>query len=97
MLHRALKDKGVVVLGINSEVMLGGDAEASEHARRYLAGNGYTFSSLVDAKENAATQFHVHVWPTTILIDREGRVTYYSSSGYEPEKLRDALRDLKVW
>lgn len=89
MLHRGLKDKGVVVLGV--------DSEASQLARRYVAKNGYTFSTLVDGKESVARQFHVHSWPTTILIDRDGKVTYYSNSGYEPEKLRDALRSLKVW
>ena len=89
MLHRGLKDKGVVVLGV--------DSEASGLARQYVVKNGYTFSTLEDGKEDVVRQFHVDGWPTTIVIDREGTVTYYSSSGYEPEKLRDALRSLKVW
>jgi peroxiredoxin/outer membrane lipoprotein-sorting protein len=88
MLHRGLKDKGLVVLGV--------DAEPAEIAREYVAKQGYTFPTLVDAKETVVNLFHIEGWPTTIVIDREGKVAYYAS-GYEAEKLRDALRGLGVW
>ncbi|SPE40253.1 Redoxin domain protein (fragment) [Candidatus Sulfopaludibacter sp. SbA3] len=88
MLHRGLKDKGVVVLGV--------DSEAADVARDYVGKQGYTFRTLLDAKESVVNQFHIAGWPTTILIDREGKVAFYSE-GYEAEKLRDALRDLGAW
>ena len=77
MIHRGLKDKGLVVLGI--------DAEAPEIAREYLKKYGYTVPSLVDRKEEAVQLYYVEGWPTTILIDREGKIVYYGL-GDEPQK-----------
>ena len=87
-MHRGLKSKGLLVFGI--------DAEESEIARDYLKQYGYTLPSLVDRKEEAVKLYHVESWPTTVLIDREGKVAFYAS-GAEPEKLRDAIRALGVW
>jgi thiol-disulfide isomerase/thioredoxin len=88
MLHRGLKDKGLMVFGI--------DAEDPQLPREYLAKYGYTLPSLVDRKQEAVRLYRLEGWPTTVLIDREGNVAYYES-GYEPEKLRDAMRALGLW
>jgi cytochrome c biogenesis protein CcmG, thiol:disulfide interchange protein DsbE len=88
LLHRGLKGKGLLVFGV--------DAEEPEIARDYLTKYGYTLRSLVDRKEEAVKLYHVEGWPTTVLIDREGKVAFYES-GFESEKLRDAIRALGVW
>jgi peroxiredoxin len=88
MIHRGLRDKGLLVFGIHSE--------APEIAREYLQKYGYTLPSLVDRKEEAVQLYHLQGWPTTVLIDREGKVVYYGS-GDEPQKLRDAIRAVGVW
>uniref|UniRef100_Q01T82 Redoxin domain protein n=1 Tax=Solibacter usitatus (strain Ellin6076) TaxID=234267 RepID=Q01T82_SOLUE len=88
ILHRGLRDKGLVVLGI--------DNEAASVIRQYVESQGYTFTTLIDAKGNAVDLFHVAAWPTTVVIDREGKVAYYNA-GHDPEKLRDVLRKLEVW
>jgi thiol-disulfide isomerase/thioredoxin/outer membrane lipoprotein-sorting protein len=88
LMHRGLEAKGLLVFGV--------DSEEPEIARAYLAKNGYTLRSLVDRKEEAVKGYRLEGWPTTILIDREGKVAYYES-GFEPEKLRDAIRALGVW
>jgi peroxiredoxin/outer membrane lipoprotein-sorting protein len=88
LMHRGLKDKGLLVFGV--------DAEESEIARNYLKKYGYTLPSLVDRNEEAVKLYRIDGWPTTVLIDREGKVAYYES-GFEAEKLRDAIRALGVW
>jgi peroxiredoxin/outer membrane lipoprotein-sorting protein len=88
MIHRGLKDKGLVVFGI--------DSKEPEIARDYLQKNGYTLTSLVDRKEDAVRLYHLEGWPTTVLIDRNGKVVYYGT-GDEPQRLRDALRAVGVW
>jgi tetratricopeptide (TPR) repeat protein/peroxiredoxin len=88
MLHRGLKDRDLVVLGANDE--------SAGTAAHYVAQQGYTFPTLVDAKGSVAKLFHVEALPTTILIDRDGKVAYHGV-GYDAEKLRDALRGLGVW
>ena len=87
LLHRSLKDK-LAVFGV--------DDEAPEVAREYLQKFGYTLPSLVDPNDRAVNLFHLGGWPTTILIDREGKIVFYEV-GFESEKLRDALRAADIW
>jgi thiol-disulfide isomerase/thioredoxin len=51
LLHRGLQDKGLVVLGI--------DNEAASVIRQYVEKQGYTFTTLIDAKGSAVNLFHV--------------------------------------
>ncbi len=87
LLYRGLKDK-VAVFGV--------DNEAAEIARDYLQKFGYTLPTLIDAKDTAVNAFHLDGWPTTVLIDAAGKIAFYES-GFEAEKLRDALRKVGVW
>ena len=77
MLHRNLKGK-IAVFGI--------DNEAPELARDYLKKFGYSLPTLVDSKDQAVNAYHLEGWPTTVVIDGEGKVVYYES-GSSPEKL----------
>jgi len=88
LLHRASKNGELKVFGV--------DSEAPELARDYLAKYGYTLPSLIDSGDRAAALYHVTGWPTTVLIDRAGKVVFYEA-GFDPEKLRDALRAIGVW
>jgi peroxiredoxin len=87
LLHRGLKDR-LAVFGI--------DNEEPELAREYLQKYGYTLRTLVDRKDQAVSLYHVNGWPTTVLIDRDGKIAFYGE-GFEPEKLRDALQGVGVW
>ncbi len=88
LLHRSLQTKGLMVYGV--------DDEAPELARAYLKKFEYTMASLVDTANAASRAFLVNSLPTTILIDRDGKVTYYES-GAEAEALRDAIRAAGAW
>jgi thiol-disulfide isomerase/thioredoxin len=87
LMHRSLKDR-LAVFGV--------DDEAPEVAREYLQKFGYTLPSLVDPNDRVVNMFHLGGWPTTILIDREGKIVFYEV-GFESEKLRDALRSAGIW
>jgi peroxiredoxin len=88
LLHRGLKDKALVVLGV--------DNEPAETARRFVAQQGYTFPTLLDPKDTAGKLFHIEGFPTTIVIDWEGKVAYYAL-GHDPEMLHDVLQELGAW
>jgi thiol-disulfide isomerase/thioredoxin/outer membrane lipoprotein-sorting protein len=87
LLHRGLKDR-IAVFGI--------DNETPELPRDYLQKFGYTLPTLIDAESKTVNLYHLDGWPTTILIGADGKILYYES-GFEPEKLRDALRAAGVW
>ncbi len=88
LLHRSLKDKGLLVFGV--------DSEAPEVATEYLQKFGFTLPSLVDSKDEAVAHYHVQSWPTTVLIDRKGKIVLYDTEE-NSQKLRDALLTLKIW
>jgi len=88
LLHRAAQSKGLAVFGV--------DSEAPALAREYVAKYKYTFRTLADPNDAVAARYHVNGWPTTVLIDRDGKIAFYDE-GSEPEKLRDALLKLGVW
>jgi peroxiredoxin len=52
--------------------------------------------SLVDRKDEAVNLYHINGWPTTILINRDGKIALHQED-FEPEKLHDALRSVGVW
>jgi thiol-disulfide isomerase/thioredoxin/outer membrane lipoprotein-sorting protein len=86
--HRGLRDKGLVVYGV--------DAEQAATARDFLERGGFTMPSLVDSDEEATRAFRVAAWPTTVLINREGTVVFYQA-GAEPQRLNQAIRAAGVW
>jgi peroxiredoxin len=88
LLHRSLREKGLVVLGVDNEL--------AQTTRNFVTRHGYTFPTLIDAKESVTKQFHVEGFPTTIVIDGEGKVAYLGL-GHDAEKLRNVLRRLGVW
>jgi peroxiredoxin/outer membrane lipoprotein-sorting protein len=89
LLHRQLKDKGIVVLGI--------DDEDSEAQRAFLGKFGYSFSSLVDPAKKIANLYKVGGIPTTILIDNQGKIRTYNLGDASYEALWDALNALGVF
>ncbi|HVF90474.1 MAG TPA: redoxin domain-containing protein [Blastocatellia bacterium] len=83
-LHRELKDKGLLVVGINTE-----DAKS---ARSFMKKYGYTFMTLIDGDGAAATSYKVDAIPTVFVIDKEGKITGHYIGGRSEEDLREAIK-----
>jgi TonB family protein len=84
-LHRDLKDRGLVVLGVNNE-----DAEV---ARAFVKRKGYTFTTLVDEGGEVTMKYGVSGIPQVFIIGRDGKVKWHVL-GYGPGKefeLRSAV------
>jgi thiol-disulfide isomerase/thioredoxin len=82
-LHREYGRKGLVVLGVN--------AEPAAKANDYLQANGITFPTLIDNGGAVGQQFQVRGIPTTVLIDRSGRVSAYLVGAGSEGRLRAAV------
>ena len=65
--HEAIKSKGGVVLGVDTQ-------DASGKATAFLKQLDATFPSLRDRDRDYGRQFGVNAYPETFLIDRQGRV-----------------------
>ncbi|HKG21132.1 MAG TPA: redoxin domain-containing protein [Blastocatellia bacterium] len=83
-LHRELKDKGLLVVGINTE-----DAKS---ARSFMKKYGYTFMTLIDGDGAASMSYRVDAIPTVFVINKEGKITGHYVGGRSEEDLREAIK-----
>lgn len=64
---QAYRDQGVVFLGVNTSDSEGG-------ARQYIEEFGLTYPSIQDTSADLSRVYGAGALPTTVFIDREGRV-----------------------
>jgi peroxiredoxin len=83
--HRELRSKGLVVLGINI-------GETAAKVRPFLAKNGYDFQVLLDPKHAVAERYQANAIPTTVIIDRKGKIVAYFTGVKSEEELRAGLK-----
>jgi cytochrome c biogenesis protein CcmG/thiol:disulfide interchange protein DsbE len=83
-LHDELASKGVVFLGINDE--------SSETIRAFVKEKGYSFPMLLDTEQAVHQLYGVRWAPTTVVINRKGKIAdLYIGAGGEAQ-LRQALK-----
>ena len=83
-MHRELRDQGLVVLGLDV-------GEDSEHVAQFAKQHDYTFTLLLGAEPDITEKYFVDGYPTTFLIDRQGRIAFRTMGGETPDKLRAAV------
>jgi len=69
MLHEQFKDKGLVVLGVDTN-------EAADKARKYFKDNKYSFASLLGSGNAIIEKYGAHAIPRLVLIDKDGVIRY---------------------
>ncbi len=88
-LHDKYTDLGVSVWGVNVE-------QENQAGRDFLEGLGLTFPIFFDATNNISASYQVAAMPTTVIIDRDGRVRSVFKgykAGYE-KKYAKAIKKL---
>jgi peroxiredoxin/outer membrane lipoprotein-sorting protein len=83
-MHRELRDQGLVVLGLDV-------GEDSEHVAQFAKQHDYTFTLLLGAEPDVTEKYFVDGYPTTFLVDRQGRIAFRTMGGDAPDKLRAAV------
>jgi peroxiredoxin/outer membrane lipoprotein-sorting protein len=83
LLHRDFKEKGLLVLGVDSE-------EPTDQAA-FMEKFGYTFRSLVDPNDKIKNLYNVSGIPTTVLIDKEGNIQMFDMGTASYDSLREKL------
>ncbi len=86
--HREYRDKGLVILAINSETQ--------NVARSFVKKNGYTFPVVRDAEGTVFDDYAVSSIPVTIVIDRTGRIVAHFVGFGGEEELVSALRSAGI-
>ncbi|MBI2878619.1 MAG: TlpA family protein disulfide reductase, partial [Candidatus Rokubacteria bacterium] len=66
-LHREFGDQGLVLLAVNFQ-------ERRETVAAFMREHGLTFRTLLDPDAAVSDQYGVRFIPTTVILDREGRM-----------------------
>ncbi|MBE0616873.1 MAG: TlpA family protein disulfide reductase [Proteobacteria bacterium] len=92
-IHNRYKDQGFLTVGVDL------DSFGTKRVVKFVDGLEFkiTYPIVIDKQRQVAGKYGVSVLPTTIIIDKKGKVTYYHV-GYAPgdeaeieEKVREAL------
>jgi peroxiredoxin/outer membrane lipoprotein-sorting protein len=87
-LSHQYRDQGFLVFGVNDE-----DRDTIQD---YIKENGYSFPTLVDEEQEAMKLYHVGAIPTTVVVDREGKIASYQVGTSSEADLRATLRELGI-
>jgi cytochrome c biogenesis protein CcmG, thiol:disulfide interchange protein DsbE len=69
MLHETYRDRGLVVLGVNSTVQ-----DSAAGARKFVDQVGVTFPILLDSSGAVSRRYLLRAMPSTFIVDRQGVV-----------------------
>jgi thiol-disulfide isomerase/thioredoxin len=83
-LHQKLGGKGLVVLGLDI-------GEDSETVAQFAKQGAYTFKLLLGGEPQVDTSYYVGAFPTTVVIDRLGKIVYRDDGFGPPNKLQSAV------
>lgn len=74
-LYKHYSDKGLVMLAVSDE--------EPETVRTFLERDPYPFPVLLDTERTLFSRFRVSALPTTMVIDREGKLVMEHTGGYQ--------------
>jgi peroxiredoxin len=77
--------RGVVVLGLDS-------GEDAATVKEYTISTNYTFPLLLGAEPSVTTQYFVDAYPTTLVIDRNGKIIYRAAGTDGPGILLSTVK-----
>ncbi len=85
-MHQDLSSQGLTILGLD----VGEDSdEVSEFAKK----ESYTFRLLLGAEPDVSAKYYVEGYPTTFVVDRNGRITFRAFSEDSAASLRKAVEN----
>jgi peroxiredoxin len=91
-LYETYREQGLEIVAVEAN-------RDTEQARKFIADKGLTFTMLEDGADDAevvSSVFGVWAFPTSLLVDREGRVMY-AHVGFElgdEQKLEEEIKSL---
>ena len=87
-LEKALKDRPFRLLAVNV-------SESRSKAWKFMNLLKVTFTTLLDSKGEAAEAWNVQIYPTSYLIDADGRMRYVAYGAVEWDS-EDVIRQIEA-
>lgn len=86
--HRRYQSQGVVILGINAQ-------ETAEQAQRFLDQMEVPYTVALDTRGEVMQAYNVRGLPTTVFIDRQGRIALRHAGLLNPQQLEDYINRIR--
>jgi cytochrome c-type biogenesis protein len=81
--------KDLIVLGVAAPGM--GNEKDAKGIAKFLKDNGYSYPVAMDATGDATTNYYIQAYPTTFLINSEGKIFGYVSGALSLETMEDIV------
>ncbi len=91
--YQAMEDSDVVVLGVAFPGM--GNEKDSAGIADFMEQNGYTYPVLMDTEGSLIMPYYITAYPTTFLIDKEGKVFGYVTGGMTKDIMENAIQQTR--
>ena len=85
-LFQESEKRGLVVLGLNV-------GETANEVSQFAHQRSYTFPLLLGAEPDISAEYYVEAYPTTFVVDRQGRITFSNMGSQSADSLRSAVAD----
>lgn len=75
--------------------LVDGQRETIETGTQYITEKGFTFPVCFDTEQEAASEYGILLIPTTIFIDKDGRIVTGIQGPIDTETLKKAIESIK--
>ena len=86
-------DTSVAFVGVTFPGM--GDEKDVDGIKEFLTDNGYTFPVLMDETYDLSLSYYITAFPTTFIIDPEGKVLGYIPGGMTKDIMENVIAQAK--
>lgn len=83
-MHEELSSKGLVILGLDI-------GEEADDVSEFMRNESYTFPVLLGAEPDVSSKYYVEGYPTTFVIDRNGRIIFRAFAEDSSAELRKVV------
>ena len=90
--HERYYDKGLTVIGVHSPEF--DDERKVENLRREVTSLGIRYAVVTDNDYQTWNAYHVEAWPTTFLLDKQGRIRWMHEGEGDYDKAEQLIQKL---
>lgn len=89
--YEQYKDQDVIILAVD---VLGAEKIDMEGVNKFLDEKGYTFPVLYDVDGEVSIQYKVRAFPTTYIINKEGRIADFIAGAMDKETMVEKIENI---
>jgi cytochrome c biogenesis protein CcmG/thiol:disulfide interchange protein DsbE len=93
--YQKLSPQGLEIIGMNVRANERGGADGDADIRKFVEAHGVTYPIALDSDSQSGRDYQVYVLPTSLMIDREGKIRYLLFSATTTEAVEALFTKLQ--